>query len=112
MLLLLLPLLLLSQRELSLQLRVTQLPLSSITPNTLKSPKELLLSLRTTAPHVQTARMSQPVQKVVPNQSLQMMLLLSGSQADLWPTTTAATDSQPVSALEVGIIRLLLREPV
>jgi len=109
-LLLLLPLLLLSQRELSLQLRVTQLPLSSITPNALKSAEELLLSLRTTAPHIQTTRMSQPVQKVVSNQSLQMMLLLSWGETDLWPTTT--TDSQPVSALEVGITRLLLCEPV
>ena len=104
LLLLLLSLLLLSQRELCLQLGVTQLSLSSITPHALKSAEELLLSLRAPIPHLQ------PAKKVVPNQSLEMMLLLPGTKTDLRPATTA--NSQSVSALEIGVIGLLLRESI
>ena len=103
-------LLLLSQRELSLQLRVAQLRLSSITPNASKTAEELLLSLRSPASHVQTARMAQSAEKVVSNQSLEVVLLLPGTKTDL--RSTAATDSQSVSTLEVGIVSLLLRETV
>jgi hypothetical protein len=97
-LLLLLSLLLLSQR---LQLRVTQLPLSSISSNALKSTNQLLLSLRDPAPNVQPSGMS--TENVVPNQPL-VMLLLPRSQTDLRPPTT--------DTLQVGIVRLRLRETV
>jgi hypothetical protein len=104
LLLLLLLLLLLSQRELSLQLSVAQLRLSSVTSNASKTAKELLLSLRTTAPHVQ------PTEQVVSNQSLEMVLLRSRTETDL--RSTATTDSQSVSALVVGIVGLLLRDTI
>lgn len=98
---LLLSLLLLSQSKLSLQLRVTQLRLPSITPNALKSAEKLLLSWSCATPHVQTARM--PTDEVVPDQSLEVVLLLPGTEPDL----------RPARALEIGIIRLLLlRETV
>jgi len=97
-------LLLLSQRELCLQLGVCHLWLSSITS---KTAEELLLSLRTSAPHVQTARMPE---NVVSNQSLEMVLLLPGGETDL--RSTAAADSQPVPALEVRVTGLLLCETV
>lgn len=108
----LLLLLLLSQRELSLQLRVAQLRLSSITPNASKTAEELLLSLRSPASHVQTARMAQSAEKVVSNQSLEMVLLLLLPRTKTDLRSTAATDSQSVSTLEVGIVSLLLRETV
>ena len=85
------------------------MPLSSITPNTLKTAEELLLSLRGAAPHIQTAGMAQPAEKVMPNQSLEMVLLLCRTKTNL---RSATTDSQPVSTLEVGIIGLLLRETI
>ena len=87
---LLLLLLLLSQRELSLQLSVGHLWLSSITS---KTTKELLLSLRCSAPHVQTAGVPQPADKVVPDQSLQRMLLLSRSETDLRSAAATTTNS-------------------
>jgi hypothetical protein len=99
-LLLLLSLLLLSQ-QLCLQLRVTQLSLSSISSNALKSTDQLLLSLRDPAPNVQPSGMS--TENVVPNQPL-VMLLLPRSQTDLRPTTT--------DTLQIGIVRLRLRETV
>lgn len=96
-------LLLLLSQQLCLQLGVGHLRLSSIAS---KTAEELLLSLRSSAPHVQTARMPE---NVVSNQSLEMvLLLLSGSETDLRPTA----DSQPAPALEVRIVGLLLRETV
>ena len=97
-------LLLLLAQQLGLQLSVRQLRLSSITS---KTAEELLLSLRSSAPHVQTAGMPKDV---VSDQSLQMVLLLSGSETDL--RSTAATYSQPVPTLEVRVVGLLLRETV
>jgi len=101
---LLLLLLLLSQRELCLQLGVGHLWLRRISS---KTAEELLLSLRTSAPRVQTAGMPE---YTVSNQSLEMVLLLSRSETNL--RSAAAADSQPVPALEVRIVGLLLRETV
>ena len=104
---LLLLLLLLPQSELSLQLSVGQLRLSSISSNASKTAEELLLSLRSPAAHIQAA------EKVMSNQPLEvvlLLLLLSRTETDLRSATTA--DSQSVSALEVGIVSLLLRETI
>jgi len=102
-LLLLLSLLLLPQR---LQLGVTQLRLPSVSSNALKTADELLLSLRGTAPHVQ--RPGMPTKKIMSSQPLEV-LLLPGNETDLRP---AATDTQPVSALEIRVIGLRLCETI